>query len=233
MGGDEEKKRLLLQEEVVEEDETRKPLVAGGEIAWDGHNNVHRAKSTGSRAAVMGACLTAVAVATLLVIMTLHNVCGQRHHHIVPSSQLAEPSNVSAITVDDGRYDHATVDVAAAVVDEEEVGEGDNASAAYKPGYKNGTPVVWRRESATASANATSTTTTSSATATGTVLVDFQVHQPVLTPEGATLDNGKSNGEAGDVQDACQVVLMDHIFAYSYGEPYIGGLPPYASSPDC
>lgn len=91
---------------------------------------------------------------------------------------------------------------------------------------KAGPPVVLRRQSATASANATSTTATSSATATGTVLVDIQVHQPVLTPDGATLDSGKSNGEAGGVQDSCQVLLMDHVFAYSYGEPYIGEFLP-------
>lgn len=60
---------------------------------------------------------------------------------------------------------------------------------------------------------------------TSAVLVDFQVHQPVLTPEGATLDSGKSNGEAGDVTDSCEVLLMDYVFAYSYGEPYIGKTP--------
>lgn len=76
-----------------------------------------------------------------------------------------------------------------------------------------------RRQS---SASATATATSTAATATGSVLVDFQVHQPVLTPEGATLDSGVSNGEAGEVANSCQVLLMDHVFAYSYGEPYIG-----------
>lgn len=71
-------------------------------------------------------------------------------------------------------------------------------------------------------ASVTSSATSSAASATGTVLVDYQVHQPVLMPEGATLDSGVSNGEAGDVQDSCQVVLMDYVFAYSYGEPFIG-----------
>lgn len=71
-------------------------------------------------------------------------------------------------------------------------------------------------------ASVTSSATSSAASATGTVLVDYQVHQPVLTPDGATLDTGVSNGEAGDVQDSCQVVLMDYVFAYSYGEPFIG-----------
>lgn len=64
--------------------------------------------------------------------------------------------------------------------------------------------------------------TATAAAATDTVLVDYQVHQPVLTPEGATLDSGVSNGLAGDVEDACQLLLMDHVFAYSYGEPFIG-----------
>lgn len=68
--------------------------------------------------------------------------------------------------------------------------------------------------------------TSAAASATATVLVDYQVHQPVLTPEGATLDSGASNGEAGEVQDSCQVVLMDYVFAYSYGEPYVGELFP-------
>ena len=39
-------------------------------------------------------------------------------------------------------------------------------------------------------------------------LVDFQVYEPVLTPSGA----------AGE----CTQLLMDHVFAYSYGHPFIG-----------
>lgn len=77
-----------------------------------------------------------------------------------------------------------------------------------------------------------SASTASAAAATGTVLVDYQVHQPVLTPEGATLDSGVSNGVAGEVEDSCQVVLMDYVFAYSYGEPFIGELVPDSSSLD-
>lgn len=65
----------------------------------------------------------------------------------------------------------------------------------------------------------------SASNSSGTVLVNVQVHQPVLTPEGATLDSGVSNGEAGDVQDSCQVVLMERVFAYSYGDPFIGEVP--------
>lgn len=81
-----------------------------------------------------------------------------------------------------------------------------------------------RRQSSSAPATttATSSATATSASSSATVLVDFQVHQPVLTPEGATLDSGESNGDAGDVEDSCQVLLMDYVFAYSYGEPFIG-----------
>lgn len=97
-------------------------------------------------------------------------------------------------------------------------GEMEDLGRAYDAGLA-------RRQSTSASATATATTTataTASATATGTVLVDFQVHQPVLTPEGATLDSGVSNGEAGEVEDSCQLVLMDYVFGYSYGEPFVG-----------
>lgn len=82
--------------------------------------------------------------------------------------------------------------------------------------------IVKRQSTSTANATSSTTPTTATASATSSVLVDFQVHQPVLTPDGATLDSGTSNGEAGDVTDSCQVVLMDYVFAYSYGEPYIG-----------
>lgn len=209
MRADEEKRGLLV---VAAAEEQQQQRVSNG----------MRDKIRGRKrsAVVMGVCFTAVAVATLLVVTTMHGLCGrkqQQHvdHHIsdalfVPSSPLAEPSEASAITVDDGRYVSA--------------GQDNDTSFDEKLFKKAG--ILQKRQSATASVNATSTTTTSSATATGTVLVDFQVHQPVLTPEGATLDSGKSNGEAGDVQDSCQVVLMDHVFAYSYGEPYIGEFCP-------
>ncbi|ROV96264.1 hypothetical protein VMCG_07690 [Cytospora schulzeri] len=84
-----------------------------------------------------------------------------------------------------------------------------------------GTPVVLRRQSANV--------TTTSATATATVLEDFEVHQPVLTPEGATTDDGESTDDSSSVEDSCSVVLMDNVFAYSYGTPYVGNYTP----PDC
>ena len=43
-------------------------------------------------------------------------------------------------------------------------------------------------------------------------LVDFQVYEPVLTPSG-TVD------QYGCVYTQ---LLMDHVFAYSYGMPFVG-----------
>lgn len=84
-----------------------------------------------------------------------------------------------------------------------------------------GAPVVLRRQSANV--------TTTSATATATVLEDFEVHQPVLTPSGATLDDGDSTGGSSSAESSCSVVLMDYVFAYSYGTPFVGNYTP----PDC
>lgn len=95
---------------------------------------------------------------------------------------------------------------------------GPDAPPAPGPGAGTGTPVVLRRQSANV--------TTTSATATATVLENFEVHQPVLTPSGATLDDGESTGGSSSVGDSCSVVLMDHIFAYSYGTPYVGDYTP-------
>lgn len=201
----------------------------GVKVNRDGNGIIETTRGLKRSAAVMGVCLTAVAVATLLVVTTMHGLCDRHFHHhhhhqqqqLLSSSRVAELSGASSMTVDDGRYAH----VVPIIPGRENEGEGGNivdSELLKRAGGKAGTPALLRRQSATASASATSTTTTSSATATGTVLVDLQVHQPVLTPDGATLDNGKSNGEAGNVQDACQVLLMDHVFAYSYGEPYIG-----------
>lgn len=85
-------------------------------------------------------------------------------------------------------------------------------------GFGTGTPVVLRRQ--------TANVTTSAATATATVLEDFEVHQPVLTPLGATLDDGQSTHDSSSVEDSCSVVLMDYVFAYSYNEPYISTYTP-------
>jgi hypothetical protein len=64
------------------------------------------------------------------------------------------------------------------------------------------------------------------------LLEDFQVYQPVLTPSGATddttLDNGSENTTAiaqTSATSSCQVLLMEHIFGYSYGIPFVGKSP--------
>lgn len=88
-----------------------------------------------------------------------------------------------------------------------------------------GVPGVIRRQ--------TANVTTTSATAAATVLEVFQVHQPVLTPSGPTLDDAADgNGDdasGGSAGDSCSVVLMEHVFAVSYGAPFIGAYTP----PDC
>lgn len=89
-----------------------------------------------------------------------------------------------------------------------------------------GVPGVIRRQ--------TANVTTTSATAAATVLEVFQVHQPVLTPSGPTLDDDAAASDddeasGGSAGDTCSVVLMDHVFAFSYGDPFIGAYTP----PDC
>jgi hypothetical protein len=61
------------------------------------------------------------------------------------------------------------------------------------------------------------------------VLEVFQVYQPVLTPQGATdetvLNDGVENTTtiaAATSSSSCEVLLMDHVFAYSYGIPFVG-----------
>ena len=51
----------------------------------------------------------------------------------------------------------------------------------------------------------------------------FQVAQPVLLPQGATTSDGKvaaGTGQPGTT--GCKVVLMEHVFAWSYGLPFVG-----------
>ena len=44
-------------------------------------------------------------------------------------------------------------------------------------------------------------------------LVNFQVSEPVLTPSGTSDQNGCIYTQ----------LLMDHVFAFSYGKPFVGG----------
>ena len=43
-------------------------------------------------------------------------------------------------------------------------------------------------------------------------LVDFQVYAPILTPSG-------NANQYGCIHDQ---LLMDHVFAFSYGKPFVG-----------
>lgn len=65
--------------------------------------------------------------------------------------------------------------------------------------------------------------------ATSSVLEVFQVYQPVLTPSGVTGETTSSDGSENTTTIApaassspCEVLLMQHTFAYSYGQPFVG-----------
>jgi hypothetical protein len=65
------------------------------------------------------------------------------------------------------------------------------------------------------------------------VLECFQVYQPVLTPSGATdetvlIDGSQDTTAIAPValESSCDVVLMEHDFAFSYGIPFVGELWP-------
>lgn len=170
------------------------------------------AGGTGTRSRRSSTAAVAVAaVCTLLLLLLLSllvsNVQGPCHHSHSHRLSLNVPSDLAAGAASAGFQGQMSDDEPS---DIELLRRVSNVGMA-------------RRQSASVTTPSTTTTATSaSASASGTVLVDFQVHQPVLTPDGATLDTGVSNGEAGEVEDSCQVVVMDHVFAYSYGEPYIG-----------
>ncbi|KAI1416144.1 hypothetical protein F5Y13DRAFT_154656 [Hypoxylon sp. FL1857] len=75
--------------------------------------------------------------------------------------------------------------------------------------------------------------TTVSSTENRTVLECFQVAQPVLGPNGPISQSTVSNetGTAGQdsLGEPCSVLLMDHVFGFSYGKPFVGNYIP----PDC
>lgn len=182
-----------------------------------------RRRPAGRRSAWIMA-IVALATSTLLLFLS---TTGGFCHHLRPS-----PVSLSSSIAENGTHrwpvsSGALSDDRPVVAGTPGVGGNDRGDAPSAGSFSNraesgvGTPVVLRRQS-------TSVTTTS-ATATSTVLEDFEVHQPVLTPSGATLDDGQSTQDSSSVEAACSVVLMDHVFAYSYGEPYIGNYTP----PDC
>lgn len=59
---------------------------------------------------------------------------------------------------------------------------------------------------------------------TQTPLECFQVAQPVLTSNGPSGSRSKS-AEEPSPDKACSVLLMEHVFAFSYGTPFVGTLP--------
>ncbi|OAA68173.1 asparagine amidase a [Niveomyces insectorum RCEF 264] len=67
-----------------------------------------------------------------------------------------------------------------------------------------------------------------------TVLECFQVAQPVLTPQGPTTTTNNSHGRTAEASTPdtapCTVILMDHIFANSYGAPFVGEYAPPSCS---
>ncbi|KAI1850642.1 hypothetical protein JX266_003924 [Neoarthrinium moseri] len=72
-----------------------------------------------------------------------------------------------------------------------------------------------------------------SASASRDVLQCLQVAQPVLSPTGVTLGSTASDGAttadtaSGSGRRApCDVLIMDHVFAFSYGRPFIGNYTP-------
>lgn len=64
---------------------------------------------------------------------------------------------------------------------------------------------------------------------TASVLEDFEVYPPVLTPSGLTDQTIDRNGDLNtsviatiDPESSYTILLMKHDFGYSYGEPYVG-----------
>ena len=85
--------------------------------------------------------------------------------------------------------------------------------------------------------------TLSPAAAEATVLECFQVAQPVLMPHGTRYRSVDEDGVGMSAEitnpaisnsESCTVVLMDHVFANSYGQPFVGGYTgPWHSYQSC
>lgn len=58
----------------------------------------------------------------------------------------------------------------------------------------------------------------------------FQVAQPVLTPNGPSTQKTDAQATAeGTQSEPCSVLLMEHVFGFSYGMPFVGNYTP----PEC
>lgn len=66
------------------------------------------------------------------------------------------------------------------------------------------------------------TSSTSAAEPTRTVLKTFEVAQPVLMPDGPAESDGSTKNGDDYGPGVCEVLLMRHDFAWSYGAPFIG-----------
>lgn len=75
-------------------------------------------------------------------------------------------------------------------------------------------------------------TTASAAAPTGTVLKTFEVAQPVLMPDGPAESDGSARHAEDYSPELCTVLLMRHDFAWSYGAPFVGELPPEFGASD-
>ncbi|KAI5927169.1 peptide N-acetyl-beta-D-glucosaminyl asparaginase amidase A-domain-containing protein [Camillea tinctor] len=79
------------------------------------------------------------------------------------------------------------------------------------------------------------TTTTSAVAPTATVLECFEVAVPVINPFSSLAANNESEVSGGtgakdsddeDEKESCTVLLMEHVFGFSYGMPFIGNYTP-------
>ncbi|KAH8785079.1 peptide N-acetyl-beta-D-glucosaminyl asparaginase amidase A-domain-containing protein [Diaporthe sp. PMI_573] len=193
--------------------------------------HIGRQQRRRSSYAPLAVCLVVVAALTAL------GLCHHRQHLQWPAfaptwSESAAPSDRDLLS-SAALASAATAAAAAASphhpgVTTGHVGSDQTEHAAAESSSESvavGVPGVIRRQ--------TTNVTTTSATAAATVLEVFQVHQPVLTPSGPTLDDAAASDDdeasAGSAANACSVVLMDHVFAFSYGAPFVGAYTP----PDC
>lgn len=181
--------------------------------------------------APLAVCLVMFAALTALGLCNHQNLQWPEPVAVAPTwSESTAPSDrdllssaalASAATAAAASPHHSDVTTGHAGSDQAEHAAAESSSGSVAVGV----PGVIRRQ--------TANVTTTSATAAATVLEVFQVHQPVLTPSGPTLDDAAASDDdetpGGSAGSSCSVVLMDHVFAFSYGAPFVGAYTP----PDC
>lgn len=50
----------------------------------------------------------------------------------------------------------------------------------------------------------------------------FEVTNPVASPDGPVVDSQKLGNPSGSTKPSCSKLLMNHVFANSYGRPFVG-----------